>query len=57
MDKIHDLALVYAKVMFEKHVNGSKFAEKDVEENLLTLKGYYDFAHNQLEYLEQTKND
>ena len=57
MDKIHDLALVYAKVMFEKHVNSPKFIEKDVEENLLALKGFYDFAHNQLKYLEQTKND
>lgn len=57
MDKIHDLALVYAKVTFEKHVNSPKFSEKDVEENLLTLKGFYDFAHNQLQYLERTKND
>lgn len=57
MDKIHDLALVYAQVMFDKYVNSNRFSEGKVEGNLITLKGFYELAHNQLQCLEQSKND
>lgn len=57
MDKIHDLALVYAQVMFDKYVNSNRFSEGNIEDNLITLKGFYELAHNQLQCLEQIKSD
>lgn len=55
MDKNHDLALLYTKIMFERYVNSSSFKDENVNENILKFKGYYDFASHQLKYFEGQK--
>lgn len=55
MDKNHDLALLYTKIMFERYVNSSSFKDENVNENILKFKGYYDLASRQLKYFEDQK--
>lgn len=55
MDKNHDLALLYTKILFEHYVNSPNFKEENIEQNILKFKGYYDFASHQLKYFEDQK--
>lgn len=55
MDKNHDLALLYTKILFEHYVNSPNFKEENIEQNILKFKGYYDLASRQLKYFEDQK--